>query len=108
MLPGRTITSFVLQRDALRSATAAAVMPIPKLDCSVEEMGKTFRVLDTQVVSGDRPSPPYGQWVERWAQTVCGQDRSVDIRFVKSAVDGGTDFLVKALWPGGERIGGGF
>jgi hypothetical protein len=81
LLPGRTNADPRLQRDALQSAAAIAVVARPQ-GC------------DKPIVTETRiTTPPErgGLWVERWSYDLCGTKAEVDVTFTPSG-RGGTDW----------------
>lgn len=86
MLPGATNTDPLLQRDALKGATAFAAASSPP-GC------ERRMVIDTRLASKYERGAP---WVERWVYDLCGTRAEVEVTFTPSD-RGGTTWNAKAV-----------
>lgn len=85
-LPGNTVTDPVLQRDAMRAATAAAHASAPNCQ-QIRPLAAEFDGTDGEPNARRRTRP----WSELWMFEACGTQLAVPMRFTPSAA-GGTDF----------------
>jgi hypothetical protein len=84
MLPGETITSPVLQRDALK---VVPIVALDKMKCEAAQVA----VIDTKVSVAPAPNRP---WQEEWTFGGCDQMIALAVDFVPDG-KGGTTFSVK-------------
>jgi len=96
-LPGETIASPLLQRDAYRQAALVARLGLPPT-CSAAEQQASYKVSDTKVLSRPQHGVIGSGWQELWIQSACNLDRSVKVTFTLTS-DGGADFAVSPAWP---------
>lgn len=90
LMPGDTLAGPQLQFDTLQFVSMAA-QPGGGKDCNY------VFVSDTTVVTP--PEPAGMPWSERWTVMACGKSIDMDVGYVPTPADGGTDISVHAVNP---------
>lgn len=97
-----SLADATLRGDVMRTVLSGAEAIVP--GCTVAQAGRTLNVGPARVT---RQPDPEQNWQEVWPVSMCGRTTLLQMDFVHTPADGGTDFRV-TLWQGdrGARDGG--
>ncbi|MGC1303632.1 MAG: hypothetical protein WA840_14785 [Caulobacteraceae bacterium] len=104
LIPGETLLGPEVTSTASKAAFQVA-QKNSKLNCSQDEMLKTYRILDTKIISEDHPFAENGAWVENWTLSLCGQQRPLEMDFTHSTSQSQLNISPKPLWDTGAANG---
>lgn len=96
-----SLADATLRGDVMRTVLQGSAQIVP--GCDVQQAGRTLNVGPARVT---RAPDAQRNWQEVWPVSMCGRTTLLQMDFVHTPRDGGTDFRV-TLWQGGGSGDGG-